>query len=94
MSYQLNGRIIGWICDDCTEPLAGATLRLVRTADASRVSHQAAADPKLTATVLTEEQAHERESRRLAETVLAADGSFSVEIGSGYGGEAFEVDIY
>lgn len=94
MSYQLNGRIIGWICDDCTEPLVGATLRLVRTADASHLSHQAAADPKLTATVLTEDQAHERESRLLAETVLAADGSFSVEIGSGYEGEAFEVDIY
>jgi hypothetical protein len=97
MSYRLSGRLVGLLCDDCSEPLRGGTLRLVRVDDltqGSRVSHAAAADPKSTVAVLTTEQADERSGRVIAETVLADDGSFTVVLGGSYAGEAFEVDLY
>ena len=46
MSYTLSGRLIGLLCDECSEPLAGATLRFVRVAtlDGIKIDYYAAMD--------------------------------------------------
>ena len=99
MPHQLSGRVLGRLCDDCLEPLAGATLRLVRlgrvggTAERDDATRRAGADPKLTVRVLDDDQALARSGELLGETVLAPDGTFTVVLVEGYGGEAFDVDL-
>lgn len=93
MPYVISGRLIGLLCDDCSEPLTGATVRLVASAG-NRISHAAAAEPKHTAAVLEESDAAERASSGLGEGVVGADGGFEIELGKGYDGGAFDVDIF
>ena len=93
MAYLLNGRLIGLLCEDCSEPLVGATVRLVRAASET-VSHDAAADPKHTAVVHEAATADARSAEVVGEAVVGGDGSFRVKFAEGYGGEPFDVDIF
>jgi hypothetical protein len=93
MSYLFTGRLIGLLCDDCSEPLVGATVRLVRSTSGT-VSRDAAADPKHTAIVLEESDADERSADLVGEGVLDETGTFRIELSESYDGEAFDVDIY
>lgn len=94
MSYTFTGRLIGLLCDDCSEPLVGATIRLVRSAGGT-ISRDAAADPKLTAVLLEESAADARAADLLGEGVVGEDGSFRVQLSERYdGGEPFDVDVF
>ncbi|WP_270886041.1 hypothetical protein [Pedococcus sp. 5OH_020] len=93
MPYVISGRLVGLLCDDCSEPLVGATVRLV-TSSGDRISHAAAAEPKQTTAVLEESVAAERASSVLGEGVVDANGGFTVELEKGYDGGAFDVDIF
>jgi len=93
MSHLFTGRLVGLLCDDCSEPLVGATVRLVRSTS-STISSDAAADPKQTAVVLDESAADARAEDLLGEAVIGADGQFRVELAKRYDGEAFDVDVF
>ena len=93
MSHVISGRLVGLLCDDCWEPLVGATIRLVG-ATGDRVSQAAAAEPKHTTTVLEESVATERATSLLGEGVVGQDGAFTIELREGYEGGAFDVDVY
>ena len=56
MAYIFRGRLCGLICPECPEPLANVTVRLYRSRDAQTVTALAAASPKETFAILTEEQ--------------------------------------
>ena len=93
MSYVISGRLTGLLCEDCWEPLVGATVRLVASVG-DRISHAAAAEPKHTIVVLEEQSAAERASSGLGEGVVGADGGFTIELEKGYDGGVFDIDIF
>jgi hypothetical protein len=94
MAYIFRGRLCGYICDECPEPLSRVKVRLYRTAEGRNVTALAVADPKETFQILSDEQVREKESLLIAEAETDDAGNFSVDLGEKYGGEAFEVDVY
>ncbi|HEY1299330.1 MAG TPA: hypothetical protein VGF07_02470 [Stellaceae bacterium] len=96
MAYIFKGRLCGYICAECPEPLSGVTVRLYRSRSDQNVTALAAADPKQTLSVLGDAEANAKSSALLAEGTTDAAGTFSISIdeGRGYRGEAFEIDIY
>jgi len=96
-AFTLQGRLEGLLGPDFPEPLAGARIRLYRPRESPEVvAARAAALPKDTLAVLTDAQVAAKEKDLLAEGPLDDDGRYSVSITaeSGYGGAAFEVDVY
>jgi hypothetical protein len=96
MSYLFKGRLCGFICNECQEPLSNVKVRLYRSRKDQDVTSLAVAAPKETFAILTDEMVRAKESLLIAETDAGDDGSFSFELGDRqkYNGEAFEVDVY
>jgi hypothetical protein len=96
MSYIFKGRLCGYICDECSEPLAKVTVRLYRTREDQNVTALAVASPKDTFAILSDADVRRKESYLLGEFETNDAGEFVVELGEqeGYKGEAFEVDVY
>jgi hypothetical protein len=88
------GRLCGFICPDCPEPLSNATVRLYRNRDEQQVSALAAASPKDTFAILTDDEVQAKQSSLLAEGTTDEQGAFALELGKDYDGGAFEVDVY
>lgn len=94
MSYVLKGRLCGFLCDDCQEPLANVVVRLYAPTAADRVTALAAASTKDTFTVLSTGEARKR-GKPIAEAKADAAGAFSIELDEKtYKGGAFELDVY
>lgn len=97
MPYIFRGRLCGYICDECPEPLARVRVRIYRTTDQPDVIARAVANPKETFAVLDDEALKAKEARLIAEADTDEQGNFSLELGGGreqYDGGAFEVDVY
>lgn len=96
MAYIFRGRLCGYICDECPEPLSRVKVRLYRTAEGRNVTALAVANPKETFQILSDEQVRDKESLLIAEAETDDAGNFSFSLGDEqkYGGEAFEVDVY
>lgn len=94
MAYLFTGRLCGYICAECPEPLANLKVRLYRVAEQHNVAALAVANPKETFAILDDNQAQDKKSRLLAEVKTDVMGNFSFELSKNYNGEAFEVDIY
>jgi hypothetical protein len=96
MSYIFKGRLCGYICSDCSEPLAKVKVRLYRTRQDQNVTALAVASPKDTFEILSETDVRRKESFLLGEFETNDSGEFIAELGEqqGYKGEAFEVDVY
>ena len=95
MAYIFKGRLCGYICAECPEPLSAVTVRLYRSREGQNVTALAAANPKETFAPLTDQEAGAK--TLLAEATTDADGNFTIEIDDrrqGYGGEAFEIYLY
>lgn len=95
MSYIFRGRLCGYICDECYEPLANVKVRLYRTRKDQNVTALAVANPKDTFAILSPEDVQRKESSLLGEFETNEAGELVAEIGEqqGYQGEAFEVDL-
>ncbi|MGA7732526.1 MAG: hypothetical protein WCD37_14800 [Chloroflexia bacterium] len=96
MSYIFKGRLCGYICEECPEPLSGVKVRLYRSRADQNLTQLAVAHPKDTFAPLSDEQVKNKEDSLLAEVEAGDDGSFAFELGEkeGYEGEAFEIDFY
>jgi hypothetical protein len=93
MTYRFQGRLCGFICEECQEPLANVTVRLYRpTGD--DVTALAAAHPKETLAVLSERQARAKAQNLIGEAQTDASGRFTVDLDEGYEGGPFEIDVY
>lgn len=96
MAYIFKGRLCGYICDECFEPLSRAKVLLYRIAQGRDVTTLAVAAPKDTFAILTDEQVAEKKKLLIAEADVDEEGNFSFELGDKqkYKGEPFEVDVY
>ena len=92
MPHTIFGRLNGYLCDDCVEPLEGVVVRFY-AADAPDVTARAAADVKDTAT-LVDAADQGRAARLLGEATVGSDGSFRSTLAESYGGGALDVDLY
>ena len=93
MAYTFKGRLCGYICSQCPEPLSNVKVRLYR-AGSKDVTSAAVASPKDTFAILNDDQLGTKASALLAEAETDAAGNFTVQLGDKYRGEAFEVDVY
>src|SRR5215207_8189101 len=96
MAYIFKGRLCGYICDHCLEPLSRVRIRLYRIGQGRDVTTLAVAAPKDTFAILTDEQVTEKERLLIAEADSDEEGNFSFELDEKqkYNGEPFEVDVY
>jgi hypothetical protein len=95
MAYIFKGRLCGYICEECREPISRARVRLYRVHEERNVTVLAAAQPKDTFALLDDEAVRAKESLLIAEAETDDEGNFAFELGENqkYGGEAFEVDV-
>ena len=95
-NYIFKGRLCGFICPECPEPLANLKVRLYRLREEQNAVVLAVANPKDTLALVSDEQVREKAGTLLAEVETDADGNFIFELGEKqrYTGEAFEVDVY
>lgn len=95
MHYIFKGRLCGYICPQCPEPLSDVVIRLYR-ATQPNVTALAVAHPKETFAILSAEDVAGKAGRLIAEAKSDAQGNFVFELGEAqkYGGEVFEVDVY
>ncbi|HEY0173710.1 MAG TPA: hypothetical protein VGB98_22040 [Pyrinomonadaceae bacterium] len=96
MPYIFKGRLCGYICDECPDPLSRVTVKLYRVRDGRNVTALAVASPKETFAILGDDEVSEKESLLIAEAETDEQGNFSFELGDRerYNGEAFEIDVY
>ncbi|MFL6332543.1 MAG: hypothetical protein ACJ754_04280 [Pyrinomonadaceae bacterium] len=96
MPYIFRGKLCGYICPDCREPLSKVRVRLYRAADDREVVARAVANPKDTFAILSGEEIDGRKSRLIAEAETGDDGSFVFELDKQeqYDGGPVEVDVY
>jgi len=96
MNYRFDGRLCGYLCGDCSEPLANVTVRLYRTRREQNVTALAVASTKDTFALLTDDQVQAKQGALLGEFATDADGRFTALLGDAqkYAGEAFEIDVY
>lgn len=96
MAYIFKGRLCGYICAECPEPLSKVKVRLYRAREGRNVTALAVADPKDTFGILSDDAVREKEGLLLAEVETDVEGNFDFRLGEegNYGGEAFEVDVY
>jgi hypothetical protein len=95
MSYTLKGRLCGYVCDECEEPLARVGVRFYQPESDEQLAARAVADPKETVALLTDVQTKQRASGLIGETTTDDQGAFSVELDEKrYNGGPVEVDLY
>ncbi|HEX8091143.1 MAG TPA: hypothetical protein VF762_19970, partial [Blastocatellia bacterium] len=96
MNYIFKGRLCGYICSECSEPLSKVKVRIYRVREDQNVTALAVASPKDTFAILSEDDVRRKESSLLGEFETDEAGEFVAELGDrqGYKGEAFEVDVY
>jgi hypothetical protein len=96
MRYQFKGKLCGYICPECPEPLSNVKVRLYRSRAEQNVIALAVASPKETFAILSDETVKAKAPLLIAETETDGEGRFVFELGEKqrYGGEAFEVDVY
>lgn len=96
MIYTFKGRLCGYICDECFEPLSRVKIRLYRIAQGRDATMLAVAAPKDTFAILTDEELRDKEQLLIAEAEADEEGNFSFELSDqrAYRGEPFEVDVY
>ena len=94
MTYMFKGRLCGYICGECPEPLSNLKVRLYSVEKERNISALAVANPKETFAILSDNLVSEKQSRLLAAADTDNEGKFNIELGKQYAGEAFEVDVY
>ncbi|MGI8640776.1 MAG: hypothetical protein ACR2MG_12630 [Pyrinomonadaceae bacterium] len=96
MKYIFKGRLCGFICAECPEPLSNVKIRIYRIEAQENIVANAVANAKETFAVVDEKAIKAKESLLIAEAETDKEGNFNFELGENqkYNGEAFEVDVY
>ena len=96
MSYVFRGRLCGYLCEECNEPLSDVVVRIYKNRKGQNVTALAVADPGQTLNLISDDEIKTKSSSLIAETKTDANGNFTFELGDkqGYAGEAFEIDVY
>lgn len=96
MAYLFTGKLFAYLCENCPEDLANATIRLYRLGPDQQVAALATANPKDTFVIHDPEELDKRADRLLAEGQTDDHGEFSIELGEkqDYEGGPFELDVY
>src|SRR5436190_6161206 len=96
VTYVLRGRLCGFICAECPEPLSNVKVRLYRTGAQEEVIARAVANAKETFAILDDDAIKAKQSSLIAEVESDAEGNFNFELTERqkYEGGAFEVDVY
>ena len=96
MSYQFRGKLRGFVCPECPEPIVNVTIWLYRSRTDQNVTALTVANPRDTFAILTDEVVAAKKSSLIAETQTDAGGNFSFTLGpqQKYNGEAFDIDVY
>ncbi len=96
MRYIFKGKLRGFNCTECSEPLSFVKVRLYRLRDDQKAAVLATANPKDTFSILTDEQIKKKKSLLIAEAETNRDGAYVFQLGAGekYEGDAFEVDVH
>jgi len=85
MNYTFKGRLCGYLCDQCSEPLAKVKVRLYRLRPEQDATRLAVAEPKDTFAVLSVDQLRAKENALLGEFETDGAGNFTAELGKGRG---------
>lgn len=94
MSYLFIGKLCGYLCADCREPLSQVTVRFYR-AERENIERRVSANPKETLQVLDEDAIEKKQSRFIGEVRTDDEGGFSFDFGDKWSlDEAFEIDVY
>lgn len=95
MAFIFKGRLCGFICAECPEPLSRVRVRLYRLDENLDIKARTAASAKETFAMHSEDEARARERLLIAETETDDEGNFSAALGEKerYSGEAFDVDV-
>ncbi|HJR08203.1 MAG TPA: hypothetical protein VJ842_13155 [Pyrinomonadaceae bacterium] len=96
MRYIFRGRLCGFICSECWEPLAKVKVRLYDSAEQQQVIARAVANPKETFALLDDDAVKAKERLLIAEAETDEQGNFQFELDDRqqkYDGGAFEVDV-
>ena len=95
-NYIFKGRLCGFICNDCPEPLSKLMVRIYRLRSEQNVTALAVANPKDTLAVLSDQEVSDKNKMLIAEVETDAEGRFVFDLGKqgNYNGEAFELDVY
>jgi hypothetical protein len=95
MRYLFKGRLCGFICPECQEPLFNSSVRLYRIRKDQDVTALAVADPKETFYILDDKAIKAKESSLIAEVQTDEEGAFTFELDDKqYQGGPFEVDVF
>lgn len=95
-SFIFKGRLCGYICSECPEPLSSVRVRLYRAREGQDITGLAVASPKETFAILSDDDVKAKQSSLIAEAETDEQGNFTFELGNKqkYSGEAFEIDVY
>ncbi len=93
MSYTFKGRLCGYLCEECQEPLARVRVRLYRARD-ENLTARAVASAKETYAILGDQDLEQR-GLPIAEADTDDQGRFAIELDEErYDGGPFDVDLY
>lgn len=93
MSHILRGRLCGYICEECSEPLVAVTVKLYRLRDDQDATVLAVASPKETFGVVEEDARKEKDKFLLAQGTTDDQGRFAIELPEKHGGGPIEIDV-
>jgi hypothetical protein len=96
MSYKFRGRLCGYFCEECIEPLNEVVIRVYTNRANQNITALAVADPGQTLSLIKDDEVKAKEASLIAEVRTDANGNFSLELGAkqNYTGGAFEIDVY
>src|SRR6266436_749723 len=96
MSYKFRGRLCGYFCEECIEPLNEVVIRVYTNRANQNITALAVADPGQTLSLIKDDEVKAKEASLIAEVRTDANGNFSFELGAkqNYTGGAFEIDVY
>ncbi|MDP3642920.1 MAG: hypothetical protein Q8S54_06975 [Bacteroidota bacterium] len=93
MNYVFKGKLCGYLCEECFEPLAGMEVRLYLPWQKENVISHAVADTKDTFRLVTKEEAAARKDLLVATTKTDEKGNYTFVLDEKHSKTAFDIDF-
>lgn len=93
MNYTLKGNLLGYLCDECVEPLNGIDMLLYLPWDKERIIENTAANTKDTFRLVTKEEQESRKNLLIATAKTDENGNFEFVLDEKYSKTAFDIDF-